>query len=94
MSNPLPENFKKMGPDQVRLLMQAGLIAPIYTNGAIEWLAEQDRSKTEVEALRQTQTDALMSAQMRMTRSANLAAWIAAFASIVALVLGAIQLLR
>lgn len=69
--------LERMGMAKVRILLSTGgLVQPLYSD-AVKWLAQLDEEE-------RTRNEAFMASQMRATRSANRAAWIAAITAIAA----------
>ena len=77
-------NLERLGPNQVRTLMQSGSLAG-PSEPVIRWLAIKDQ---EAERL----SSAAQALQMRTALSAKKAAWIAATAAIIAAILAVISI--
>ena len=91
MTDDVPEAYKEMGPERVRLLLDTGGVAPSFYLATIKWLGGVEAERLEKE---HAATKATSDLQLRLTRSANGAAWIAAIAAIIAAILSAIPLFR
>lgn len=94
MSDEFPEQFKQMGPEQVRLLMQTGGIAPTFYRAGVAWLKEEAEKEVAAEREREARNDKIMNEQLQLTKGATIAAWAAAAAAIVAAILAAVPLFR
>ena len=63
--------FEEAGPDQVRLKVQSGLIAPSQIEIALQWLREKDASAARQAEAWRTQEASTLSAAKKAQRTAN-----------------------
>ena len=80
------KHLEQLGEAQVRLIIASGRFEPPFGDLARQWLAEIDEEARK-------HTEALQAEQTRFNKSTDMAAWVAAYASIGAIVVGVIGII-
>ena len=84
MTDELPDQYKEMGPDAVRTLMQSGGLNTQFHRVAALWLSEQEALREGRSEAREAARDANAASALRIAKRANTIAIIAAAIAIIA----------